>query len=440
MKNCVLRGNFGSNPEASRQEHVLSKIYMPPGRNHVWGKTPTSPRETKDITMPDDLRTDLSYVLKPVETARGLPNAHYTSQAVYDEERDGVMFANWAGIGFGFDVPNEGDVMPVDFMGMPLLIARDSDGQVGVFQNTCRHRGMILVEEKTNVRGTIRCPYHSWCYGLKGELRSTPHVGGPGQNIHENIKRSELGLTRIRSYVWRDVIYVNVDGKAPEFEVYAAPLMERMKAHDKPMFHGGAGSGFSFDVACNWKLAAENYCESYHLPWIHPGLNSYSRLEDHYHVENDGSFAGQGSKVYRRIKGENGEMFPDFVGLPEWWDEGAEYPVLFPNVLLAFQRDHFYAMLLLPQGPGKTIERTEFFYSFDPADRPDLAPLLAKNAAQWKSVLEEDLFVVEGMQRGRHAVHFDGGKFSPVMDNPTYDFHRWVATQVQKARSQHTAE
>ena len=95
--------------------------------------------------MPDDLRTDLSYVIKPVETARGLPNAHYTSQAVYDEERDGVMFANWAGIGFGFDVPNEGDVMPVDFMGMPLLIARDSDRQVGVFQNTCRHRGMILV-------------------------------------------------------------------------------------------------------------------------------------------------------------------------------------------------------------------------------------------------------------------------------------------------------
>ncbi|MFT4715261.1 MAG: choline monooxygenase [Paracoccaceae bacterium] len=381
--------------------------------------------------MPDDQMTDLSSVLQPVETARGLPNPHYVDQAVFEEERNHVMFANWAGIGFAFDAPNPGDVVPIDFMGMPLLIVRDSEGGLGVFQNTCRHRGMILVEEKKNVRGTIRCPYHSWCYGLKGELRSTPHVGGPGQNIHENIKRDELGLTEIRSYVWRDVIFVNVDGKAPEFEVYAAPIMARMRHHDKPLYHG---AGFSFDVKCNWKLAVENYCESYHLPWIHPGLNSFSRLEDHYHVDSDGSFAGQGSTVFQQITGDNGEVFPDFEGLPEFWDEGAEYPVFFPNVLMAFQRDQYYAIVLLPQAVDQTIERVEIFYSFDPADRPDLDDLLAKNTEQWRVILDEDLFVVEGMQRGRKAVHFDGGKFSPVMDNPTYDFHIWAAKQIEKGR------
>lgn len=382
--------------------------------------------------MPKDHLTDLSAVTAPVGQARGLPNPHYTDAEVFEEERHAVLYANWSGIGFGFDVPNAGDVMPIDFLGMPLLVVRDNDGGIGVFQNTCRHRGMILVEEKGNIRGTIRCPYHSWCYGLKGELRSTPHVGGPGQNLHENIDRKTLGLTEIRSHVWRDIIFVNVDGKAAPFEEAHKNLLERMKEHDKPVYRG---DGFSFDVACNWKLAAENYCESYHLPWIHPGLNAYSRLEDHYHVENDGNFAGQGVTVYQQIKGDNGEVFPDFEGLSEAWDAGAEYPTLFPNVLLAFQRDHTFVMLLLPQGIDKTIERTEIFYSFDPATRPDLDALRAKNAAQWKSVLEEDLFVVEGMQRGRHAVHFDGGKFSPVMDTPTYDFHRWVATQIEQARA-----
>ena len=29
---------------------------------------------------------------------------------------------------------------------------------------------------------------------------------------------------------------------------------------------------FSLDVKCNWKFAIENYCESYHLPTIHPEL------------------------------------------------------------------------------------------------------------------------------------------------------------------------
>lgn len=382
--------------------------------------------------MPDDFHSDLSQVLQPVETARGLPNAHYTSDSIYEEERKSVMFANWAGVGFASDVPNPGDVSPIDFMGMPLLLVRDSEGEVGVFQNTCRHRGMILVEEKSNVRGTIRCPYHSWCYGLKGELRSTPHVGGPGQNLHENIKRSELGLTPIRSSVYREIVFVNVDGKAPDFEVTAAGLLERMKDHDKPLYHS---DGFSFDVKCNWKLAIENFCESYHLPWIHPGLNSYSRLEDHYHLDADPAFSGQGTKVYQQFKGENGETFPDFEGLPSFWDAGGEYPAFFPNVLFGFQRDHFFALLILPQSVGQSKERIEIFYPFEPASRPDLHDLIEQNSAQWKEVLGEDLFVVEGMQRGRHAVHFDGGKFSPVMDTPTYDFHQWVARQVEKGRA-----
>ena len=211
-------------------------------------------------------------------------------------------------------------------------------------------------------------------------------------------------------------------------------LLERWKEHEQPAFYGGEVSSFSFDVACNWKLAVENYCESYHLPWIHPSLNSYSRLEDHYHIEEPGKFAGQGTHVYRQIKGENGEIFPDFEGLSEFWEEGAEYIALFPNVLLATQRDHTYAMILLPKGPHRTIERTIIYYSFDPEDRPELSELVRKNSVQWRGVLEEDIFVVEGMQKGRHGILFDGGKFAPKMDGPTHIFHRWAAQTIKNHR------
>jgi choline monooxygenase len=34
------------------------------------------------------------------------------------------------------------------------------------------------------------------------------------------------------------------------------------------------------------------------------------------------------------------------------------------------------------------------------------------------------------MQKGRNSVHFDGGKFSPVMDGPTHCFHKWVAQNL----------
>ncbi len=375
--------------------------------------------------------SNLDRVLEPVETAQGLGNAHYVDPKMWEKERQAVLFNNWSGIGFGKDVPEAGDAMPVDFVGIPLLIVRDKEGEINVYQNTCRHRGMILVSEKKKIGGVIRCPYHSWCYSHKGDLITTPHVGGAGVNTDEHIKRDELGLTRIRSYVWRDVIFVNISRTAPEFEEYAADLMDRWKEFDQPNYHGGADSGFKLDVKTNWKLAVENYCESYHLPWVHPGLNSYSRLEDHYNIEKQGAYSGQGSWVYRQLEAQTGEKFPDYQGLSDKWETGAEYVAFYPNVLLGVHRDHSFAIVLEPKAMDHTVEHIELYYPQDLSQNGDFQGLLARNAALWKTVFEEDIFVVEGMQAGRHAPEFDGGKFSPAMDAPTHCFHHWVASNLQ---------
>ncbi len=377
----------------------------------------------------------LSSVLADVNTANGLPNEHYIDPAIFAEEKHSVLYANWSGIGFGKDVPEPGDARPVDFLGMPLLVVRDRDGEIGVFQNTCRHRGMILVDAPKKIGGVIRCPYHSWCYDLKGKLRATPHVGGPGQNRHDDIDRDKLGLVPVRSYVWRDIIFVNVDGDAPEFEDAHGALMERWKEFEQPVFHGGELSSFKLEVKTNWKLAVENYCESYHLPWVHPGLNSYSRLEDHYNIEKQGHFSGQGTLVYRQLTDEDGAKLPDFEGLSDKWDEGAEYIALYPNVLIGVQRDHSFAIVLEPIDQENTVEHIELYYSQSEQATPDLDKLRTLNAQQWKVVFEEDIFVVEGMQKGRYGALFDGGRFSPVMDGPTHTFHHWVASQVEKGRS-----
>ncbi|MEE9388768.1 MAG: aromatic ring-hydroxylating dioxygenase subunit alpha [Paracoccaceae bacterium] len=376
--------------------------------------------------------SDLSHVLKPIASANGLPNEHYVNEDMFQIEKQKLLFENWSGIGFAKDVPDTGDVMPVDFMGMPLLVVHAKDGVVRVFQNTCRHRGMTLVQEKKNIgTGAIRCAYHSWCYGQTGKLVTTPHVGGPGQNTHAEIKRDELGLIEIRSYIWRDVIFVNISGSAPEFTDYAANLITRWGEFDgQTLHHGGADSSFDFEVKCNWKLPVENYCESYHLPWIHPGLNSYSKLEDHYHIENSGKFSGQGTNVYRPTISDTGQKFPDFMGLSGKWDAGAEYVALYPNVLFAAHRDHAFALILEPLAKGHTVEHVEIYYASEQAAGPEFAELRKANAALWHGVLKEDIFVVEGMQKGRLGVHFDGGKFSPVMDSPTHCFHQWVALQL----------
>ena len=376
---------------------------------------------------------ELDKVLQPVSRAVGLPNPFYTDPEHFEVEKQKVFFPNWAAIGFAKDVAKSGDAMPVDFLGIPMLVVRDRKGAVRVFQNTCRHRGMILVSEKRNLRGVIRCPYHSWCYDLDGELRTTPHVGGPGTNVHADVKRSELGLWEFRSHVWMGVVFVNVSGKAAPFTEYASDVIERWAEFDRELHHSGPDSSFKLDVKTNWKLAVENYCESYHLPWVHPGLNSYSKLSDHYHIEAPGSYAGQGTWVYRPQMDASGTRFADFPGLSDHWDTAAEYIALFPNVLLGVHRDQAFAIVLEPKGIDRTVEHVEIYYAAPDMCTPDWADLRSVNSRMWKEVFQEDVFVVEGMQAGRHGPLFDGGKFSPAMDGPTHLFHHWVADQCRHA-------
>jgi len=289
--------------------------------------------------------TNLDSVLTSTHQAKGLPNDHYVSDAVFEEEKIAILFDNWSAIGFGKDIPEGGDAKPINFVDMPLLMVRDKNGEINVFQNTCRHRGMILVEEPTNITGMIRCPYHSWSYSLNGDLCATPMVGGTGVHTHEAINHDELGLFKIRSAVWQDIVFVNISNNAQEFRDYASKTIERWTEFEKPLHHGGDSSSFTLELNTNWKLAVENYCESYLLPSIHPKLNTTSSIKNHYHIEEPGQCSGQGSHVYNQMKSESGDVFPDFEGLSKKWDTTSEYIALYPNVLLGVHRDQICLLL-----------------------------------------------------------------------------------------------
>jgi hypothetical protein len=98
---------------------------------------------------------------------------------------------------------------------------------------------------------------------------------------------------------------------------------------------------------------------------------------------------------------------------------------------LGVHRDHAFAIVLEPKGPERTVEHIHLYYSVPRSDEG----LRMRNTQLWKTVFEEDIFVVQGMQRGRHAEGFDGGRFSPVMDSPTHCFHDWVAGKIEAHRA-----
>ena len=48
------------------------------------------------------------------------------------------------------------------------------------------------------------------------------------------------------------------------------------------------------------------------------------------------------------------------------------------------------------------------------------------------TIYEAKKKAIEGMQEGRNSPVYNGGNFSPIMDNPTHQFHKWVSLNLLK--------
>tara|TARA_Y100000590_G_scaffold347691_1_gene398421 strand:+ start:7043 stop:8218 length:1176 start_codon:yes stop_codon:yes gene_type:complete len=378
----------------------------------------------------------LDVVNKPIHEAHGLPNECYTSKEYTLIERKKLFEDKWIVIGVASSLPNIGDAKPIDLLGIPILLVRTKKNEIKVFHNICSHRGLKLVNKPGKIKNLIRCPYHSWSYDLDGKLMATPHIGG--MNIHTTPKfqKSDSNLKEIRSFIWLDLIMININNNEISFEEYIKPLSDRWEKFwpikDRELINHSNDYGyFKLNAKCNWKFAIENYCESYHLPWVHPGLNSYSKLEDHYHIQGlPNRFAGQGTVVYNP-RFENDERFPCFPNWPKNKENIAEYVALFPNVMLGIHKDHYYAYWLEPINHEFTLEHMEIYYVGDEAANSNkFKSLREQNHKQWQDIQKEDVDIIQGMQIGRNSPVYNGGNFSPVMDNPTHHFHKWVATNL----------
>ena len=391
-------------------------------------------KKLSDILDPNKIEV----VKNPIEKAHGLPNECYLNNDYLEFEKEKIFKNNWTMIGVASSVPNPGDAKPFNLLGIPILIVRNKENEVKVFHNVCSHRGFKLVDQECKLKNVIRCPYHSWSYDFNGKLNVTPHIGGLGKHEVEGFDKKKSNLKEIKSNIWMDLIFININSNAKPFEDFIKPLEDRWskfisKKDQKLIRHSTDNGYFNMTVNSNWKFAIENYCESYHLPWIHPELNKVSNISDHYHIEDENlNFSGQGSNKYSQ-QFDGNIKFKCFPNWPTELSEKSEYVSLYPNVMLGIHIDHFYAFWLEPISNSQTKEHFELYYVGDEsASSDEFKDIREKNFAFWQEVMNEDVTAIEGMQNGRNSPAYNGGNFSPVMDTPTLMFHKWVATNLTK--------
>ena len=391
----------------------------------------------KNLPLSEILNIEkLHNVDKPIEIANGLPNECYINKDYFIFEREKIFFNKWTVIGVGSSIPNPGDAKPYNLLGIPLIMIRDKKKKIRVFHNVCSHRGFKLLDNSCNLKNVIRCPYHSWSYDFTGNLVATPHIGGLNKHQSEKFDKTKSNLKEVRTRIWMDIIFVNINSNEINFDDYIKPLKQRWEKFitdddQNSIVHSNDYGYFDLDVKCNWKFAIENYCESYHLPTIHPELNKVSNIDDHYHIQSlPNRFAGQGSKKYEQlIKGN--KKFKNFPNWDKNMVKNSEYIALFPNVMIGLHIDHFYIFWLEPITIDKTKEHMQMYYvGNESANGEEFKELRKENARFWKDVMLEDVSAIEGMQEGRNSPVYNGGNFSPVMDQPTHQFHKWIANSL----------
>jgi phenylpropionate dioxygenase-like ring-hydroxylating dioxygenase large terminal subunit len=297
-------------------------------------------------------------IRRSYEAGRPLPGPAYRDPEVFEAEARTLFRETWISVACGQNVAERGDLFPVRIAGQSLLVLRDGEGEVRVFYNLCRHRGAPLADAPGRARsGRVVCPYHAWSYGLDGRLVAAPHLHRGGDvAAPSGQERAALALLPVRTATWRDIVFVNLSGDAPPFEDFIRPLDERIarwtEAELRPL------SSDEYEIQANWKLAAENFVDAYHLPVVHAQIG--------------GGFSGV-------LASEDVELCDDVVGivLPDGYGEGsgqAESPLprfsglgaddrlrievfsLFPNTLILVEPDNQQVIVLRPQAPGVTHE------------------------------------------------------------------------------------
>ncbi len=333
-----------------------------------------------------------------------LPGRDYHSPAVYAADLETVFARSWVCVGRGETVPEPGDYLIPEVAGEPLIVVRGADGALRAFANTCRHRGTLLLDGSGTVNGAIRCPYHSWTYGLDGRL-----LGSPNVHAEDGLDRDAHGLWPIRLEMWDGFVFVNLDPAA-------APLADELAAMPgSPIELARYGVGDlrigavrGYDVAANWKIVVENYHECLHCPGVHPELVKIVPLYRRGEVEEEGQTLGNSMGHGLTSFTESGlSSLPRLAGISDE-DEHTFYGAyVSPNLILNYHSETVNAVRIHPAGPERTIVKSVFLFrtetiaadGFDPSEVVDFRDMVAK----------QDWAVCELAQRGVRSRFFEGG-------------------------------
>ena len=326
--------------------------------------------------------------------SRRVPVSHYTDPRRFQQEQERLLLRRPLIIGHSTQLPEPGDALVHDWLGLPLITLRDKAGEIGTFMNVCRHRGMRLVQEEgtTSLRSLV-CPYHQWTYGLDGALR---HI--PRRESFTDIDPASMGLAALPTEVRCGLIWTRAArGRPLDLATHLADLDRDLAAFDLAGCHFFKQNVRT--IACNWKLVQDAFLDGYHVVRLHK--NTVGPFFPDALAESDLLGNHIRSAVARN-------EIAEAVGRPaaelDLRHHATFAYTVFPNTILIFHPDYTSVISLFPQSPDRTIFAHSMLTSGPPASTQERDHFLRSFELIDQGVFQaEDIFVAEGAQRGMRS-------------------------------------
>jgi phenylpropionate dioxygenase-like ring-hydroxylating dioxygenase large terminal subunit len=291
-------------------------------------------------------------------------------------------------------IPNPGDHAERTTFGVPLFAVRGRDGRARVFRNSCRHRGMALVEGPGCAHALV-CRYHGWTYRLDGSLSHVPHA-----EAFPDLDMSTRGLVEVDSREVDGLIVIGpLQSPAPQADAAMAALSDGSPWRDKLLPADRLFTVRPAARAMNWKVLVEQFLEGYHIRTTHKNTFFPIQYDDLNVIE------AFGPNTRITFPYQNIERLRD---RPEsTWNVGHRVTYvyhLFPNVMVATFPNQVLVITIDPVDIDHTTVTIYAMVTPDVAKRVSANP---ENAEGARNLLNEggveDNEMSEGVQRGLHA-------------------------------------
>ncbi len=363
------------------------------------------------------------------------------------------------------ELPKPGDFVEYEILDQSIIVVRVDADHVRAYYNSCRHRGMKLVEGSGSRRSFV-CPFHGWCWGLDGK---NTFVLRPNAFDEGNLDADDLGLMPVRCESWGGCAWINLDDGAPPLRDCIEPFASR---HDEWMIGALRTEWWkSCVLPVNWKLATAAFMEGYHVPQTHPQLlpSSHTVEQSSVHpiIQTSLHFmrtlgSGMGGMTHendiRIAEGLQHMSLPDdpAEAMAAWrgavneavtkWHRarGCDFPDLndldrrrvidaigfcFPHYFILPQYSSASSYRIRPLGPEQTLFEIWSLTRF-PDDksqgRPTTPEPMAPDDPSWPTIPAQDFSNLPKQQKGLHAKGFEFMRLSTQIEGLISNFERVI--------------